>query len=76
MKKITLSVDEAVLAVVRRYAVEIGSSINALVREFLAGFAEHEDRARQAWGRLRELGERSLARVGSASWAREELHGG
>jgi hypothetical protein len=73
MKKITLSVDEAVLAVVRRYAVEIGSSINALVREFLAGISEREARAQRTRRRLRGLSERSSARIGSASWARAEL---
>jgi hypothetical protein len=74
MKNITLSVDEDVLAVARRYAVEHHSSVNALVREFLAAIAEREDRARQARQRLRELSERSSARIGSASWTRDELH--
>jgi hypothetical protein len=32
MKNITLSVDEKVLAVVRRHAAEQNSSVNALVR--------------------------------------------
>jgi hypothetical protein len=74
MKNITLAVDEGVLAVARRYAVEHDSSVNALVREFLASIAEREDRARQARKRLRELSERSSARIGSASWTRDELH--
>ena len=34
MKNITLSVDEKVLAAVRRYAVEHESSVNGLVREY------------------------------------------
>ena len=40
MKNITLSVDEKVLAAVRRYSAERESSVNALVREFLTGLAE------------------------------------
>jgi len=74
MKNITLSVDEKVLAAVRRYAAEHNSSINGLVREFLTGIAEREDRARKARRRIQELSKRSTARIGSRSWTREELH--
>jgi len=74
MKKITLSVDEKVLAAVRRYAAERDSSVNALVREFLTRISQSEDRARNARRRIRELSNRSRARIGSRSWTREELH--
>lgn len=76
MKNLTLSIDESVLATARRYALEHGSSVNAMVREFLAGIAEREDRAGQARKRLRELSEGSSARIGSATWTRDELHEG
>ena len=74
MKNITLSIDEDVVRTVRRYAVERGSTVNALVREFLTGIANREDRARKARQRIRQLSEQSTARVGSRSWTREELH--
>lgn len=74
MKNITLSVEEDTLAEVRRYAAERGSSVNALVREFLREVATREDRARKARARILELSEESEARIGSASWTREELH--
>ena len=45
MKNIALSVDETVLAVVWRYAAERGGSVNALVRDYLIGPAERQDRA-------------------------------
>lgn len=76
MKNLTLSIDETVLATARRYALEHDSSVNAMVREFLAGIAEREDRAGQARKRLRELSEGSSARIGSATWTRDELHEG
>lgn len=76
MKNLTLSIDEEVLATARRYAVEHDSSVNAMVREFLAGIAERENRAAQARKRLRELSEGSTARIGSATWSRDELHAG
>jgi hypothetical protein len=74
MKNVTLSVDEEILRVVRRYAAERDSSVNALVREFLTGIARREDRARKARQRIRELSDGSSARIGSKLWSRDELH--
>jgi len=74
MKNITLNVDEKVLAAVRRYAAERNSSVNALVREYLASIAQREDRAAQARKRLKQLSRQSKARVGSKKWYREDLH--
>lgn len=74
MKNITLSVDEKVLAAVRRFAAAHDSSVNGLVREYLQRIAVSEDRARMARSRIRELSRRSPARIGAATWKREELH--
>jgi hypothetical protein len=74
MKRITLSVDEKVLSAVRRIAAEQGRSVNALVRDYLTGLAERQDRAHQARQRIRDLSERSKARIGSATCTRDELH--
>jgi len=74
MKNITLSVDEDVLAAVRLSAAERKSSVNALVREYLTNIAAHQDRARRARARLRELSRQSKGRLGKKSWIREELH--
>lgn len=74
MKNITLSLDENVLATVRRYAAEHHTSVNALVRDYLTNIAQREQRARQARQRLRELSEQSPAQIGSMSWHRDELH--
>lgn len=74
MKNITLSVDENVLATVRRHAAERNSTVNALVREYLTGLAAHEDRAKRARVRLRQLSAQSQGRLGKKTWSREELH--
>jgi hypothetical protein len=74
MKNITLSVDENVLAAVRCHAAERNSTVNALVRKYLAGLAEHENRAKRARARLRELSAQSQGRRGKKTWTREELH--
>ena len=74
MKNITLSVDEKILSVVRRYAAEQNSSVNALVRDYLTNLATQEDRANGARARLRELSTRSTGRLGKKSWTRDNLH--
>jgi len=74
MKNITLSVDEQVLAAARRYASEHGSSVNALVREFLSGISFRQDRASKARKQICEMSKHSKARIGSASWGRDEIH--
>lgn len=74
MKNITLSVDENVLAAVRRLAAERDSTVNALVREYLTNLAAHENRAKRARARLRELSEQSKGRLGKKTWSREDLY--
>jgi hypothetical protein len=74
VKNITLSVDDQVLKAVRRYAAERDSSVNKLVREFLASVSAREDRARNARLRIQQLSRRSAARVGPKTWRREDLH--
>jgi len=74
MKNITLSVDERVLAIVRRQAAERNSSVNAMVREYLTNLAEQDDRANRARARLRELSNESRGRLGRKTWSRQDLH--
>ena len=74
MKNITLSIDEKVLATVRRHAAEHNSTVNALVREYLTNLAAHEDRAKQARMRLRQLSAQSQGRLGKRTWSRDDLH--
>jgi hypothetical protein len=74
MKNVTLSVDENVLVTVRRLAAERNSSVNALVREYLASLAAQEDRASRARSRLRQLSRQSGGRLGRKTWTRDDLH--
>lgn len=74
MRNITLSIDDEVLAAVRRHAAEQNSSVNALVREYLTSLAAHQDRANRARTRLRQLSKQSRGQLGKKTWTREELH--
>jgi hypothetical protein len=74
MKNITLAVDENTLKVVRRYAAEHDTTVNAIVRDYLARIARNETRTRDAVRVLRAMSDRSTAEVGPVTWSRDELH--
>ncbi len=74
MESITVSVDDSVLAAARRHAAQRSSTIDALVRDYLASLAESDSRASAARSRLRGLSEQSSAQLGKVSWTRDELH--
>ena len=74
MRKITLSLDEKVLAAVRRYAADQNSTVNGLVREYLTNLAAQVDRAQSARARLRELSAQSVGRLGKKTCTRDDLH--
>jgi plasmid stability protein len=63
MKNITLSIDEDVLRAARIYAAEHDTTVNALVRDFLAQFdKERQERAARARKELVEMAKKSTAR--------------
>jgi hypothetical protein len=74
MKNITLAIDEKILDQVRAYAARQGTTVNELVRRHFQQIAGNEDRARQAMRELREMSERSTARVGKITWKRDDLY--
>lgn len=75
MANLTLTVDDQVLARARRRAMDNGTSVNALVRDYLASFAGEDD----AMAARRELIESAKRRSGSSgpagrTWTRDELY--
>ncbi len=74
MKNITLSVDEEVLAAVRRHAAEHNSTVNGLVRDYLTNLAAHQNRASRARTRIRSMSAQSEGRLGKKTWSRADLH--
>jgi hypothetical protein len=61
--------DDDVLAAARRHAAKRGSSVNALVREYLTDLARQQARLQ-----LRQLSSQSRGRLGKKTWTREQLH--
>lgn len=74
MTNLTLSVDEDVLRRARIRALERGTSVNAVLREFLAAYAGASDEQRRAVRSLLEIAGRTKAGRGRARWLRDELH--
>lgn len=74
MKNITLSIEEKVLATVRQYAASHSTSVNRLVRDYLAQIAERDSQAQAVRKRIRQLSQRSKARIGSKPVDRNSLH--
>jgi hypothetical protein len=75
MKNITLAIEDEVLDKVRVVAAEQKTTINAMVREFLADVAGRDERLEKARAGLRELMRNSKGRMRpDFKFNREETH--
>ena len=75
MKNITLAIDEEVLERARSYAEKQGTTVNALVREYLNSLLDQQARREAALLELRKMMETSEARLGpNYKWNREEIY--
>ena len=74
MKNVTIALDEALIREARRVAADRGTTLNAMLREFLVDLTERESEAVKARRRIVELCGRSRAEVGPRTWSRDELH--
>lgn len=75
MKNITLAIEDEVLDRVRIVAAEKRTTVNALVREFLADLASRDERLAEARKQLLRLMDNSEGRM-APDWKfdREETH--
>ena len=81
MKNITLAVEDEVLKDARIYAAEHETTVNKLVREYLAKLgseknssAERDARAAEARRELVELSRKSPGRLGDWKWNRDDIY--
>jgi plasmid stability protein len=75
MKNITLSIEDALLDKARIYAAKRGTSVTALVREYLVQVANSDERIQRARAEIRKMSGRDGLAVGDRSWSRDDLHG-
>jgi len=74
MANLTLSIDEQVLLEARKYALERRTTVNQLVRDYLADLSGQQERRRIARQRLLAAMDRGIARIGPITWRREDLY--
>ena len=75
MANLTLTIDEATLRRARIRALELGTSVNAVVRDYLEAFAEGAA-GREGMGAFLAMteGSRASSGTGGRSWTRDDLH--
>jgi hypothetical protein len=74
MANLTITVDEQVLKKARLRALEQGTSVNALLREYLDRYAGAASAHEEAVEGLIRLAKTARSGRGRRSWTRDELH--
>lgn len=71
---LTVVVDDDILKLARIRAIREDTSVNAVVREYLAAYAGAERSRADACERLLALSRSSRSGRGNARWTRDDLH--
>lgn len=74
MANLTITIDDALLRRARMRALEQGTSVNALLREYLVAYAGSAQLQEHALADLLALSSAATSRRGGAAWNRDELH--
>ena len=74
MANLTLAIDDEVLRRARIRALEQGTSVNALLREYLDAFSGVRAERIQAVEAFLRIMRESGARMGEKTWTRDDLH--
>ena len=74
MANLTVVIESDTLKRARMRALEEGTSVNAVVRDYLADYAGLKARKDKAINDLLRLSHRSRAKRGNRRWTREDLH--
>lgn len=74
MGNLTLSIEEETLKRARMRALEEGTSVNALVRDYLNDYASLAARREEAMKNLLRLSQLAKTKRGNRRWTRNDLH--
>jgi plasmid stability protein len=74
MANLTIAIDDDVLKQARIRAIEQGTSVNAVLRDYLTDYAKIRAKHEKAVKDLLRLSQRAKARRGTRRWTRDELH--
>jgi hypothetical protein len=73
-RNLTLTLEEELLRAARKVALDRDTSVNQLVREYLAQLVQETDQQRAALRDLREFFRTSRFEAGPITWTRDDLH--
>jgi uncharacterized protein DUF6364 len=73
-KNLTLTIDEELLRSARKVAIDRGTSVNQLVRDFLVALVEQAGQRNAAVAGLDEVLQSTEIDIGPHAWARDQLH--
>lgn len=73
-RNLTLTLDDDLLRAARKVAVDRNTSVNQLVRDYLADLVRETDRQLTAIANLDRIFRESRIRIGRRNWTRQELH--
>ena len=71
---LTITVERDILKRARIRALQQNTSVNAVLREYLASYAGIRSGKRKAVGKLLRLSEEASSTRGGNNWTRDELH--
>lgn len=74
MANLTIALDDDLLHKARVRAAELGTSVNAVLRDYLEEWTVRRDAQRRAIESFIEGSKRSKASSGGRKWTRDELH--
>jgi plasmid stability protein len=74
MSNLTITIDDEALKMARIRALEQGTSVNALLREYLEAYAGVRGQQEAAVRGLIALSRSASTRRGGRRWSRDELH--
>jgi len=73
-QNVTLVIEEDLLLAARKVALDRRTSVNQLVRNYLADVVEKSSRKQVARARLKMAFEKGLVEIGEARWNRDDLY--
>ena len=74
MANLTISVDEELLKRARVRAAQLGTSVNAVLRDYMSSWVGGPDERARALASLLKRAARSRSARGGRRWTRDELH--
>jgi plasmid stability protein len=74
MANLTITVNDDSLKKARIRAIQEGTSVNALLREYLDSYSNLRRDQQEAVARILMVSRKSKSRRGERTWSRDELH--